>query len=414
MPAPKLRFKDEQGQEYPKWESMKLGESTYIERGGSPRPINRYITNNPNGINWIKIGDAPVEGNVITSVKEKIIPEGVSKSRKVFKGDLILSNSMSYGRPYLLAVDGCIHDGWLLIRNDKNIFDIRFLMQELSSQYVKTQYDRLSNQGVVSNLNKELVKSVLIKIPFLPEQEKIADFLTAYDHMIDVQSQRVEAMRTRKKGLLQQIFSQEIRFKDDQGQNYPEWVEKQLGEVGNVTKLAGFEFTSYVNYSDQGHIIALRGLNVKNGSLILNDVKYIDNSDFSKLSRSKLYKNDLLYTYVGTVGEVAIINDDDRFYLAPNVARIRFENTVVARYMMYCFESTIFYNNKVRPLIASSSQPALSMGNIRKFKIPLPSLQEQQKIADFLTAVDVLIEVEEKRLETMKTIKKGLLQQMFI
>lgn len=201
-----IRFKNDNGQNYPEWESKKLGESTYIERGGSPRPISKYITGDSNGINWIKIGDAPVEGNVITSVKEKIISEGVPKSRKVFKGDLILSNSMSYGRPYLLAVDGCIHDGWLLIRNDKNIFDIRFLMQELASQYVKAQYDRLSNQGVVSNLNKELVKSVFIKIPSLPEQRKIADFLTAVDTQIEVEEKRLETMKTIKKGLLQQMF----------------------------------------------------------------------------------------------------------------------------------------------------------------------------------------------------------------
>lgn len=201
-----IRFKDDHGQDFPEWKSKKLGESTYIERGGSPRPISKYITGDSNGINWIKIGDAPVEGNVITSVKEKIISEGVPKSRKVFKGDLILSNSMSYGRPYLLAVDGCIHDGWLLIRNDKNIFDIRFLMQELASQYVKAQYDRLSNQGVVSNLNKELVKSVFIKIPSLPEQRKIADFLTTVDTQIEVEEKRLETMKTIKKGLLQQMF----------------------------------------------------------------------------------------------------------------------------------------------------------------------------------------------------------------
>ena len=201
-----IRFKDDHGQDFPEWKSKKLGESTYIERGGSPRPISKYITGDSNGINWIKIGDAPVEGNVITSVKEKIISEGVPKSRKVFKGDLILSNSMSYGRPYLLAVDGCIQDGWLLIRNDKNIFDIRFLMQELASQYVKAQYDRLSNQGVVSNLNKELVKSVFIKIPSLPEQRKIADFLTAVDTQIEVEEKRLETMKTIKKGLLQQMF----------------------------------------------------------------------------------------------------------------------------------------------------------------------------------------------------------------
>lgn len=201
-----IRFKDDEGKEFPKWEEKKLGEVTLIERGASPRPIEKYITSNDEGINWIKIGDAPIDGNVISNVKEKITDEGASKSRAVKKGDLILSNSMSYGRPYLLNVDGCIHDGWLLIRNNQNKFDSAFLLQFLSSPFVKMQYERLSNQGVVSNLNKELVKSVDVYIPALPEQQKIADFLTAVDKQIEVEEKRLETMKIIKKGLLQQMF----------------------------------------------------------------------------------------------------------------------------------------------------------------------------------------------------------------
>lgn len=201
-----IRFRDDEGKEFLEWKEKKLGEVTLIERGASPRPIEKYITSNDEGINWIKIGDAPIDGNVISNVKEKITDEGASKSRAVKKGDLILSNSMSYGRPYLLNVDGCIHDGWLLIRNNQNKFDSAFLLQFLSSPFVKMQYERLSNQGVVSNLNKELVKSVDVYIPSLPEQQKIADFLTAVDKQIEVEEKRLETMKTIKKGLLQQMF----------------------------------------------------------------------------------------------------------------------------------------------------------------------------------------------------------------
>ena len=201
-----LRFRDSDGQEFPPWRPSQLGKETIIERGGSPRPISKYLTDSPDGINWIKIGDAPVDGNVISSVKEKITPIGASKSRMVKKGDLILSNSMSYGRPYLLAVDGCIHDGWLVIRNHINAFDINFLLQLLSSSYVKSQYEKLSNQGVVSNLNKELVKSVRIMIPCMEEQRRIAEFLGWVDQGIELESQRLETMKTIKKGLLQQMF----------------------------------------------------------------------------------------------------------------------------------------------------------------------------------------------------------------
>lgn len=201
-----IRFRDDEGKEFPEWEEKKLEEVTLIERGASPRPIEKYITSNDEGINWIKIGDAPIDGNVISNVKEKITDEGASKSRAVKKGDLILSNSMSYGRPYLLNVDGCIHDGWLLIRNSQNNFDSAFLLHFLSSPFVKMQYERLSNQGVVSNLNKELVKSVDVYIPALPEQQKIADFFNAVDKQIEVEEKRLETMKNIKKGLLQQMF----------------------------------------------------------------------------------------------------------------------------------------------------------------------------------------------------------------
>ena len=93
------------------WEVKKIGEVCIVERGGSPRPINAFITDDENGVNWIKIGDATEGSRFITSTKEKIIPEGVRKSRMVYKGDFILSNSMSFGRPYIMGVDGCIHDG---------------------------------------------------------------------------------------------------------------------------------------------------------------------------------------------------------------------------------------------------------------------------------------------------------------
>ena len=128
--------------------------------------------------------------------------------------------------------------------------------------------------------------------------------------------------------------------------------------------MAGFEFTKYVTYEDTGSIIAIRGLNCKNGSLDLRDVKYIDNSDFSKLSRSKLYVGDILYTYVGTVGEVAVVDKNDKYYLAPNVSRIRLSKDYNSDFIKQLLGSKKFYNKIVFPLIATSSQPALSMENL--------------------------------------------------
>ncbi len=115
-----------------KWQYKKIGDVCVVERGGSPRPIAAYITDDPKGINWIKIGDTD-DSMFITKTAQKIIPEGMRKSRYVKPGDFLLSNSMSFGRPYILKIDGCIHDGWLVLRDTNEIFDKRFLYYYLSS-----------------------------------------------------------------------------------------------------------------------------------------------------------------------------------------------------------------------------------------------------------------------------------------
>ena len=195
-----------------------------------------------------------------------------------------------------------------------------------------------------------------------------------------------------------------LRFPEFQG----EWEEHLLGNISDVTKLAGFEFTKYVTYEDNGNIIAIRGLNCKNGSLDLRDVKYIDNSDFSKLSRSKLYTGDILYTYVGTVGEVAVVDKNDKYYLAPNVSRIRLSKDYNSDFIKQMLGSKKFYNQIVFPLIATSSQPALSMENLRKFKLKVPSIREQTKIASLLNAIDERIATQNKIIEKLQSLIKGI------
>lgn len=195
-----------------------------------------------------------------------------------------------------------------------------------------------------------------------------------------------------------------LRFPEFQG----EWEEHLLGNISDVTKLAGFEFTKYVTYEDTGSIIAIRGLNCKNGSLDLRDVKYIDNSDFSKLLRSKLYVGDILYTYVGTVGEVAVVDKNDKYYLAPNVSRIRLSKDYNSDFIKQLLGSKKFYNKIVFPLIATSSQPALSMENLRRFKLRVPSIKEQKKIASLFNAIDERIATQNKIIDKLQSLIKGI------
>jgi len=163
------------------YELKPLSELLLIERGGSPRPISKYITENENGVNWIKIGDAEEGSIYITHTKEKIIREGAKKSRYVQPGDFLLSNSMSFGRPYILTIDGYIHDGWLVLRDEKIVFNKLFLHTLLSSDYAMSQFESMAAGSVVKNLNKDLVGRLQVPVPDMREQEKFAEFLEQSD-----------------------------------------------------------------------------------------------------------------------------------------------------------------------------------------------------------------------------------------
>ena len=161
----------------------RLGELLEIARGGSPRPIKDYLTNDPEGINWIKIGDTVEGSRYINSTAEKIKPEGKAKSREVKAGDFLLSNSMSFGRPYILNIDGCIHDGWLVLSDSRKRFNKAFLCELLGSSALKAKFSSSVRGGVVSNLNIDLVASTVVPYPPLALQQQFADFVARVDKL---------------------------------------------------------------------------------------------------------------------------------------------------------------------------------------------------------------------------------------
>ena len=167
------------------WRWTKFANICEIARGGSPRPIEAYLTNAENGINWIKIGDTEKGGKYIYSTKEKIKPEGISKSRYVKAGDFLLTNSMSFGRPYILKTDGCIHDGWLVINDDFKVFDQNFLYYLLSSNVMYQLLSIAAQGSTVKNLKSDTVKNVIISIPPKREQSQIASMIASIFSQLD-------------------------------------------------------------------------------------------------------------------------------------------------------------------------------------------------------------------------------------
>jgi restriction endonuclease S subunit/predicted nucleotidyltransferase len=166
------------------WQEKKLGEVLYIERGGSPRPIQKYLTDDENGLNWIKIADATASDKYIYKTKQKITKEGLHKTKLVKENDFILSNSMSFGKPYIMKTTGCVHDGWLILRDENNKLNQDFLYYLLSSPFVFNQFDNLASGATVRNLNITLVSKVKIPLPSLKEQQTIANNLDKLSNQV--------------------------------------------------------------------------------------------------------------------------------------------------------------------------------------------------------------------------------------
>lgn len=177
-----------------------------MQRGSSPRPIIKYITTSTDGVNWIKIGDMPHFGRIVTSTEEKITREGAKKSRLVKKGDLILSNSMSYGLPYIMGIDGYIHDGWFVLKDFEDTFDKDYLCNLLISSAIQNQYKRLAVGGVVQNISSDLVNSVSVSIPLMEEQKKISSLLNLIDDRIATQNKIIDNLQSLIRGIRNEVF----------------------------------------------------------------------------------------------------------------------------------------------------------------------------------------------------------------
>lgn len=194
------------------WIKKNVSSVSDIFRGGSPRPIENYIVKS-GGVNWIKIGDVDSSAKYIFRTNEQIIESGIQYSRFVHSGDLLLSNSMSFGRPYILKTEGCIHDGWLVIQNYDKYFDKEFLYYLLGSDEVLRQYKSLAAGSSVLNLNKDIVgKVVLFFPPTISEQTAIANILSDCDSEIAVLEEKRDKYKEIKQGMMQQLLTGKIRL----------------------------------------------------------------------------------------------------------------------------------------------------------------------------------------------------------
>jgi type I restriction enzyme S subunit len=195
------------------WITTVLDKVCKVDRGSSPRPIKEYFTEGDEGVNWIKIGDTEEGGKYIFSTNQKITRAGAEKSRYVEVGDFILTNSMSYGRPYIMRINGYIHDGWFVLRLNKDI-DSEYFFYLLTSPYVQNQFQSLAAGSVVKNISGDLVKKTILPIPPLLEQKRLAEIFsdkqTILKRLSEVYVEKISDLNLLKQSILKQAFSGEL------------------------------------------------------------------------------------------------------------------------------------------------------------------------------------------------------------
>ena len=235
MAAPKLRFKDEQGREYPEWIVQKLEElvSMHARIGWQNLRTSEFLNS---GDYYLVTGTDFVNGKIDFSTCHYIGKERFEQDKKIQldNDNILITKDGTLGKVAyvdILPKPTTLNAGIFCLKSKKQNINMKYLFQYLRGPFMMQYCNRHSTGGTIKHLNQGVLITFPVPLPSLSEQQKIADFLTTVDRQIDTQSQRVEAMKTRKKGLLQKIFSQEIRFKDEQGREYPEWLRATFGNL---------------------------------------------------------------------------------------------------------------------------------------------------------------------------------------
>ncbi|WP_419516122.1 restriction endonuclease subunit S [Megamonas funiformis] len=382
MNIPKLRFKDNNGNDYPQWEKKKLGDLVSIKTGISPTNILDEYGSIPyfkveqlNNSNKYQI-NTPYK----TKNNQKLIPPKSIIFPK--RGISILSNKIRILSQYSLIDTNIMA---LIVKNNStsNEFLYYFLLNE--------DLSKIADTTSIPQINNKHIEPYNIYLPLLDEQEKIANFLTTVDKKIENLANTITCLENQKKGLLQQIFSQKLRFKDKNGNNYPNWEKKKIGLICSIS-------TGKSNTQDK----------IDNGKYPF----YVRSATIERSSKY-LYDEEATLTVGDGVGTGKVFHYvNGKYDLHQRCYRMfNFKNTH-AKYFYYFFSSHFY--NRVKRMSAKNSVDSVRMNMISDMIIDLPCLEEQTKIADFLSAFDRKLDNQKAQLEHWQQIKKGLLQQMFV
>lgn len=388
-----------------KWPKIKLGDVCDIERGGSPRPIDKFITENENGVNWIKIGDT-TESMYITKTAQKIIPEGVNKSRFVEAGDFLLSNSMSFGRPYILKIDGCIHDGWLVLRDKNACFDKHFLYYNLSSPVTYEKFKSMAVGGVVNNLNTEMVKNLYIAFPPLEEQRRIASILDKVTDLIAKRRAQLEKLDLLVKSRFVEMFG--VLGTDQFG-----WGLKKLGQCCEINPKKASDLRLQANL--EVSFVPMTAVS-ENGIIDTSDSRKYDDvkSGFTYFSEEDVLFAKITPCMENGKGAVAKKLKNGIGFGSTEFHVLRPIYGVSDCYWLYVMSIFSEFRKEAElKMTGSAGQRRVPVSFLEEYRVALPPIELQKQFASFVQQIETTKSNIQKSLETLETLKKALMQIYF-
>lgn len=392
------------------WIECTLGEILTIERGGSPRPIKEFLTNDDNGVNWIKIGDVTNSGKYILETVQKIKPSGITKSREVFPGDLLLSNSMSFGRPYIMGIKGAIHDGWLVIRDNKYL-DKDFLYYALGSPTTYNQFSKKAKGSTVKNLNIGLVSNVNIKLVSLPIQKaivkKIEELFSSLDSGITDLKKAQDQLVIYRQAVLKKAFE----------------GEHELIKLEAISEaVGGNAFKSKTFLKEKGKYQIIRIGNVRPG-IIRYDASpvFINEVEEKVLEKYLLKEGDVIITLTGTrkkrdYGFTTVVKTNN-LLLNQRLAYLRFNESYLPQFFLYYSWSEPFKIQFFGSETGNVGQGNVGMKSVRQTLVPKLSLKEQhqivQEIESRLSVCDTVEKDIALAIERSRNLRQSILKKAF-
>lgn len=407
MNVPKLRFKNAEGADFPLWTISKLGNEVQFSKGGK---LGKSDLQKEGSHQCLLYGELYTSyGSIASKIFSRTDTDSDTTSQKY---DVVMPTSGETAEDIATATcipfDGILYGGDLIILRSQTLYG-PFLSYQINSS-LKRKISRVAQGKSVVHIGAEKIKPISFSFPCLEEQQKIASFFSTLDQKIELNERKVEALEKLKKGLMQNIFNRKIRFKKDDGTDFPDWKVSELGNIAEI-RGGGTPSTSNSDYWD-GNIQWLTPTEI-DSKYVHESNRKITESGLANSSAKLLPMGTILLTTRATLGACSINNFNGFVCTNQGFQSLVCKPIVLNEYVYYAITSDEF-QKKITKHASGSTFLEISAKNLKKLTIPTPSLEEQRKIADLLSTLDLQIDIKKKTVSAMRDLKRGFMQQMFI